>query len=430
MASALDKLKNRAKDVPQTTPEVHVPLSKIRFDPKQPRQAFHHIDGKVAPKDEEYIKELAATIKAQGLIQAITLEEQGDGTYLVVVGECRTRAHMMLGLPTIRAVIRNDLSNPAARLAYQLIENVTRNDLSDLELAQSIATLMKGTDGAPPMKQVEIANMLAKSEGWVTRFVKFGDDELQRLWVSTGIAETPENVYRISILPTNAQVEIRRRVDLPSDHPEFLAKPVDRAVINEYALQAKIAKSVSSGKSAGTPPASPAGASGAAQPSNTGAAVLGNGVAPDDTTGQALANLAAEGQTQAADSIFGGPKEKIFGGPVEKYTLAAGARAAILNRVPAVSGKDIGTPPVGDDAAHAPVIPPVHCRASLSNVRALFALLEDHGKLGTVDDVACTFNFNGALAQEMANLLTGVVVDQREVPAVLQNELARLQVQQ
>lgn len=424
MTSALDKLNKRAGAGAPKGPEVHIPLNKIRFDPKQPRKAFHHLDGKVSEKDQAYIEELAATIKVHGQIESITLEEMGDGTYRVVVGECRTRAHLLLGLPSIRAVIRNDLGNPAKRLAYQLVENVTREDLSDADLAESIAVLMKGFEGEPPLKQVEIAVMLGKSEGWVTRYVKFGDDELQRLWVESGIAVTPENLYRLSILPSNAQVDIRRRVDLPQDHDDFLAKPVDRNVIDQYARDAKIAKAVAAQRQTLPPAAPQLGAQHAAGRADNGvAAQNSNGVAAGDTTGQTLANLAAEGQQGRQTE---GPASGVTASAAQtKYTLPADVRSAIL------SNKTGGTGGAAPDAGNGAVaLPPVNCRASLSNLRALFALLDQNDQAEIVDDVPCNLNFSGTAAQDLANLLTGVVVDSKEVPAVLQSELARLQLQQ
>src|SRR5665811_2189748 len=76
---------------------VLIPLDKVKFDPTQPRKWYHTLDGQFSQEAEDYIDELAASIGGQGLIHAITVQEQADGTYVVVVGECRTRAHLKLG---------------------------------------------------------------------------------------------------------------------------------------------------------------------------------------------------------------------------------------------------------------------------------------------------------------------------------------------
>jgi ParB/RepB/Spo0J family partition protein len=144
--SALEKLSARAKPVAVDEGKaVAIPLDKIRFDPTQPRQAFHHPDGRIAEDDEASLDELAQSIESQGLIHPITVEPIGDGTYRVVVGERRTRAYLKLGRTTIEAKIRDDLTNPKKRLIYQVAENVNRKDLTDADMAMSIRSLMEWT---------------------------------------------------------------------------------------------------------------------------------------------------------------------------------------------------------------------------------------------------------------------------------------------
>lgn len=417
MSSALDKLAKRA--TPMTGGrEIEIPLGKIRFDPTQPRKAFHHLDGRVDEKDEAYIQELAQTIKVNGLIEAITVSEVGDGTYLLIVGECRTRAHLLLGKDTIRGVVRNDLTSRSKRLIYQLAENVNRKDLTDQDLAESIRELMAGVEGSEPMSQVLIAEAFGKSEGWVSRFVKFGDEELQRLWVKSGIADTVEKVYRLSILPKAAQVDILRRVDLPKRDPEWLAKPLNRTVIDELARDAKIAKR-DGPKSA--PPAEPGAASAqplASAPDAGGA--KNNGVASDDAVGQAFARSATQTRAQL-DADDKAPATVIASGG---YKLPAGAREALLG---SVSTSSEGVPAHGSEKREA-MQSPVNCRVSVSTLIALVDVLKSSAEMrGAVDRVQCDLNIPGPLAQLIANQLTGVIVDRKEVPAIVQMELAKLQ---
>lgn len=420
MSSALEKLAKRA--VPMASEgmrEVEIPLDKIRFDPTQPRQAFHHPDGQIAEKDEEYIAELATAIDSQGLIQAITVQEMGDGTYLVVVGECRTRAHLLIGKPTIRAVIRNDLTNPATRLIFQLAENVNRQDLTDAELAASIRELMKGGEGVEPMTQAQIADKLGKSEGWVSRFVKFGDEELQRLWVKTGIADTVEKVYRLSILPQYVQVEIKRRVALPKRDPEHLAKPLNRNVIDELAKEAKAGKRVSSpnlGQTSGANSKHEPGALLARGEQGTGSG--GSfGLQDDDEVGKALAGHAAAGRQVGQG---GGQGTAPPASTSAKYQLPEDARTKILGNLP--------PEPDAGSRSRDLLQPPVNCRVAVGNVTALLNLLESNAEMrNAVDDVQCSLNIPGPLAQLIANTLTGMVVDAKEVPATVQMELSKLQ---
>lgn len=419
--SALDRLSKRSSAVPMTAKrEIQVPLDKIKFDPTQPRKAFHHLDGRIAEKDEAYIDELAKSIQERELIQAITVQEQEDGTYLVVVGECRTRAHLKLGLSTIRAVVRNDLKSSALRLLYQLAENVNRQDLTDDELAGSIRHLLEGGDGVEPMAQVQIAAHLGKSEGWVSRFVKFGDEELQRVWVKSGIADTVEKFYRLSILPKALQVDILRRVELPEGHYDRLEKPLNRNVIDELAREAKVSKKmdlpraqVSVGNAMGLNP-------NGSLPSATHegghqTAATSDGLASDDAIGQAFAQAAMDGR--ANEQVGAKESSAIHTGG---YQLSDDARAKILGTVPQT---DIGT----RSEMRESIKPPVNCKVVVSNLEALLDVLKSNkDMLSSMRGVRCELNIPGELAQLVANELMGMIVDDKEVPAIIQAELTKL----
>jgi ParB family transcriptional regulator, chromosome partitioning protein len=426
MNSTLEKLAARAQaataGAKASGREIDIPLDKIKFDPTQPRKAFHTIDGRIADKDAAYIQELSQTIQENGLIQAITVQEMDDGAYLVVVGECRTRAHVLLGLATIRAKVRNDLNDPAKRLLYQLSENVNRQDLTDDELALSIRELMKGSDSVAPMTQARIAQTLGKSEGWVSRFVKFGDEELQRLWVKSGIADTVEKVYRLSILPKAVQVDIQRRIELPEGDRERLEKPLLREVIDQLARDAKLGKKP--GYLAESADAAPVFTSN----HRPDAGMATGDTLPDiagfeaSATAQTLAVAALDGQArQPTDSA---PPVVASGLSAGQYQLPEGARAALLGATPAPAGN--GAARSRMDAGLV-VAPPVHCRVTVGNVIALLTVLQSNQGLRTMfDDVQCELHIPGLSAQLLANQLAGVIVDHKEVPAIVQTELAKL----
>lgn len=417
--SALEKLSRRAAPVAvEEGKAVAIPLDKIRFDPTQPRQAFHHPDGRIAEDDEASLDELAQSIESQGLIHPITVEPIGDGTYRVVVGERRTRAYLKLGRTTIEAKIRDDLTNPKKRLIYQVAENVNRKDLTDADMAKSIRSLMEGTDSVEPMTQTQIAKALGKSEGWVSRYVRFGDDEQQRLWVLTGIADTVENLYRLSILPMPMHAEIQRRVQLPEDDPEHLAKPLSRVVIDDFSRQAKMAK-----KGAQTSPVSPqpSGAlSTAAQPIEERSAATtnaaGDGI-PNDPVSRAFAEMAEHGREPVQHAQAGTqqkPSSTAAGG--SGYTLSEGDRARILSTASVTLSNS-------DKAA---AQPPVSVRVPMASLQALLLKLEPADQ-EALAGMQLSINLPGPLAERIANALTGVVVDPSEVPAVVQNELVKLQ---
>lgn len=98
--------------------------------------------GKYQPRsrmDQEALKELAESIKTQGVIQPILVRSRSEGGYEIVAGERRWRAARMAGLQAVPVVVRDIPDNQA--LAVALIENIQREDLNPLEQAQGIQRL-------------------------------------------------------------------------------------------------------------------------------------------------------------------------------------------------------------------------------------------------------------------------------------------------
>ena len=92
--------------------------------------------GKYQPRtqmDEASLDELAASIKAQGLMQPILVRPVGGERYEIIAGERRWRAAQLAGLAEVPVVVR-DVPDQAA-LAMALIENIQREDLNPLEEA-------------------------------------------------------------------------------------------------------------------------------------------------------------------------------------------------------------------------------------------------------------------------------------------------------
>lgn len=99
--------------------------------------------GKYQPRtrmDPGSLEELAASIKAQGLIQPISVRPIGQDRYEIIAGERRWRAAQIAGLTTVPVVIR-EISDEAA-LAISLIENIQREDLNPLEEAAGLKRLI------------------------------------------------------------------------------------------------------------------------------------------------------------------------------------------------------------------------------------------------------------------------------------------------
>lgn len=97
----------------------------------QPRRAF----------DEDALKALADSIRAQGVVQPIIVRPAGGNRYEIIAGERRWRAAQRLGLKTIPAIIRS--MDERAAMAVALVENIQRADLNALEEAEALHKLIK-----------------------------------------------------------------------------------------------------------------------------------------------------------------------------------------------------------------------------------------------------------------------------------------------
>ena len=99
--------------------------------------------GKYQPRtrmDPGSLEELAASIKAQGLIQPISVRPVGNSRYEIIAGERRWRASQIAGLAEVPVLIREIPDENA--LAMSLIENIQREDLNPLEEAAGIQRLL------------------------------------------------------------------------------------------------------------------------------------------------------------------------------------------------------------------------------------------------------------------------------------------------
>ncbi len=108
-----------------------ISVSRIMPNPNQPRREF----------DPVALQELADSIREIGIVQPITLRDQGDGTYLIIAGERRWRASQIAGLASIPAYIRTVDDENMMEMA--LIENIQREDLNALEIALAYQHLLE-----------------------------------------------------------------------------------------------------------------------------------------------------------------------------------------------------------------------------------------------------------------------------------------------
>ncbi|SAK50892.1 parB-like partition proteins [Caballeronia pedi] len=134
LGRGLDALLGGSVDITEAvrgegTPTV-LPLDKLQAGKYQPRTRM----------DEGALQELAASIRAQGLMQPILVRSVGDDHYEIIAGERRFRAARMAGLDEVPVLVKNVPDQAAAAMA--LIENIQREDLNPLEEAQGIQRLL------------------------------------------------------------------------------------------------------------------------------------------------------------------------------------------------------------------------------------------------------------------------------------------------
>jgi ParB family chromosome partitioning protein len=125
--------------------------------------------GKYQPRtrmDPGSLEDLAASIKAQGLIQPISVRSVGGDRYEIIAGERRWRAAQIAGLAEVPVLIR-DIPDEAV-LAMSLIENIQREDLNPLEEAAGLQRLIDEFG----MTHQEAADAVGRSRSAATNLLR------------------------------------------------------------------------------------------------------------------------------------------------------------------------------------------------------------------------------------------------------------------
>jgi ParB family chromosome partitioning protein len=132
-----------------------IPVKNIRPNPFQPRKSF----------DENTLLELADSIKQDGLLQPIVVNEEIDG-YVLIAGERRLRASKLAKLKKIKAIVIKSDEQKMRRFA--LLENIQREDLNAIELAQAYNELIK----LHSVTHEELSSMIHKSRTHITNTLR------------------------------------------------------------------------------------------------------------------------------------------------------------------------------------------------------------------------------------------------------------------
>ena len=169
-----------------------LPLDAVAVNRRQPRRAF----------DPDELAELAASIKALGVVQPVVVrplsravEETPGGEhpaagrpaprYELIAGERRLRAARLAGLDTVPALVRP--ADEAAALEIALAENVAREDLNAIEEAQAYASLVDEFG----LTHERVGELVGRSRVSVTNTLRLLElpDDVQRLIESGALSE-------------------------------------------------------------------------------------------------------------------------------------------------------------------------------------------------------------------------------------------------
>ncbi|WP_373018452.1 ParB/RepB/Spo0J family partition protein [Thiomicrorhabdus sp.] len=161
----------------------------------QPRQQF----------DETALRELADSIRVQGVVQPIVVKALDDDRYEIIAGERRWRAAQLAGLDKVPVVVRQ--ADSQATLAMALIENIQREDLNPIETAIGLQRLLKEFE----LTQQEVADAVGRSRTAVSNLLRLlklpqsVQDALHEGLISMGHARA------IITLPEEVQLELTEK---------------------------------------------------------------------------------------------------------------------------------------------------------------------------------------------------------------------------
>jgi ParB family transcriptional regulator, chromosome partitioning protein len=144
-----------AAPAPSTLAPSHLPLASIHANPMQPRTVFQ----------ADRLEELAASIRANGIIQPIVVREY-QGGYQIVAGERRWRAAKIAGIADVPVVVQ-DVADPRM-LELALIENIQREDLNPIETAHAYERLSRELG----LSHEEIGRRTGKDRTSITNIVR------------------------------------------------------------------------------------------------------------------------------------------------------------------------------------------------------------------------------------------------------------------
>lgn len=142
---------------------LYADIDALQPNPHQPRVEF----------ESGALEELAESIREHGIIQPVTVEDAGGGTFYIITGERRTRAARLAGMTRVPVQLRQ--YSDEHKLEVALIENIQREDLNPIEEALAYRKLMELEN----LSQDEVAKRVGKNRSTITnalRLLKLPED--------------------------------------------------------------------------------------------------------------------------------------------------------------------------------------------------------------------------------------------------------------
>jgi ParB family chromosome partitioning protein len=221
---------------------VMAPVSSIVANPHQPRRVF----------DEAALETLAASIRAEGLMQPVVVRRVGDG-FELVAGERRLRAARLAGLSEIPAIVRDLDDRASAELA--LIENLQRADLNPVERAMAFRALIDRHG----LTQAQLGERLGVDRTNVTnhlRLLDLGDEVLAM--VADGRLSYAHGRALGGVIDAGDRLRMAER----AVEEGWSVRALERAVASDAAHRVAEATRILSGKSGKTESGSDGGGAG------------------------------------------------------------------------------------------------------------------------------------------------------------------------
>ena len=183
-----------------------IPVNLISPNPYQPRVEF----------DRQALDELKKSILENGLIQPITVRRHQKDRYELISGERRLRACKEIGIADIPAYIIH-VETKEAMLALSLIENIQREKLNAIEIANAYKRLMDECN----LSQEEIAEKVGKDRTTVTNTIR--------------LLKLPNKIQQSLIKNEISSGHARSLINLPSEITQL--EILDRIIKNNLSVR-------------------------------------------------------------------------------------------------------------------------------------------------------------------------------------------------